>query len=83
MLSAPPGFFLFWVRFRVKAIPPQKLRRNKTKKDPNPMWKFRRKDLALRRIRSNSFGGWKLRKSVFTHLWAGKNRIPGLPQTAG
>ena len=33
MLSAPPGFFLFWGRFWVKAATtPQKLRRNKTKK---------------------------------------------------
>ena len=33
MLSAPPGFFLFWVRLWVKAATPQKLRHYKTKKE--------------------------------------------------
>ena len=72
MLSALPGFFLFWVRFCVKAVdPPQKLRHNKTKKGLAPTGKSRRKNLALCRAWNNPSGGWRSR-GRFTHPWWGK-----------
>ena len=82
MLSAPLGFFLFWVRLWVKAVdPPQKLRHNKTKKGPGPYGEIQKEELGSVPCLEQLIRRLEVKGTFYPPL-GGASRAFGLPQAA-
>ena len=76
-------FFLFWVRLWVKAInPPQKLRRNKTKKGPGPYKEIRKGKFRFVPCPEQLIRRLEVKGERFYPPMGGASRAPGLPQAA-